>query len=270
MEESNGIGRRVRHRSQQGRSKGRDRVRRSGGARPRRTGICPRATVAARVLVPRRATRGAAARVGQRRSRRRRSRAFGAAGLTQPVERAVGHDGGLLHDPGRLDDRRGRQPQHHGEAAPTTTPSSGSPAPTCWPMPCRCWSGRLGDQFGPKNLYLIGCPSHRGLTLWCGLAGSIETLIAARVVQGTGRGAADAADAVDDHPDLPARTTRRRDEPVGATAGVATLVGPLAGGILVDHLGWQWIFIVNVPDRHHRSGSGLLVDPGAADQPAPV
>lgn len=33
----------------------------------------------------------------------------------------------------------------------------------------------------------------------------------------------------------------------GATAGVATLVGPLAGGILVDGLGWEWIFIVNVP-----------------------
>ena len=33
----------------------------------------------------------------------------------------------------------------------------------------------------------------------------------------------------------------------GATAGVATLVGPLAGGVLVDRLGWSWIFFVNVP-----------------------
>ena len=33
----------------------------------------------------------------------------------------------------------------------------------------------------------------------------------------------------------------------GATAGVATLVGPILGGILVDALGWEWIFFINVP-----------------------
>ena len=33
----------------------------------------------------------------------------------------------------------------------------------------------------------------------------------------------------------------------GTTAGVATLVGPILGGVLVDSLGWEWIFIVNVP-----------------------
>src|SRR5699024_3406870 len=33
----------------------------------------------------------------------------------------------------------------------------------------------------------------------------------------------------------------------GATAGVAMLVGPLAGGLLIDHGGWEWIFCINVP-----------------------
>ena len=33
----------------------------------------------------------------------------------------------------------------------------------------------------------------------------------------------------------------------GATAGVATLVGPILGGVLVDGLGWQWIFFMNAP-----------------------
>ena len=33
----------------------------------------------------------------------------------------------------------------------------------------------------------------------------------------------------------------------GATAGVATLVGPILGGVLVDALGWEWIFFINIP-----------------------
>ncbi len=108
-------------------------------------------------------------------------------------------------------------------------------------------AGRLGDQFGPKNLYLIGLFVFTAASLWCGLAGSVDMLIAARVVQGLGAALLT--------PQTLSTITRifppeRRGAAMslwGATAGVATLVGPLAGGILVDHLGWQWIFIVNVP-----------------------
>ena len=39
----------------------------------------------------------------------------------------------------------------------------------------------------------------------------------------------------------------------GSVAGVAILVGPLAGGLLVDTLGWEWIFFINVPGRHRRA-----------------
>ncbi|NUS42379.1 MAG: DHA2 family efflux MFS transporter permease subunit [Mycobacteriaceae bacterium] len=108
-------------------------------------------------------------------------------------------------------------------------------------------TGRLGDRFGPKNLYLAGLTVFTVASLWCGLAGSIGMLIAARAVQGLG--AALMA------PQTMAVITRifpadKRGAALGAwgsVAGVATLVGPLLGGVLVDRLGWEWIFIVNVP-----------------------
>jgi EmrB/QacA subfamily drug resistance transporter len=108
-------------------------------------------------------------------------------------------------------------------------------------------AGRLGDRFGPKNLYLLGLAVFTAASLWCGLSGTIGMLIAARVVQGIGAGVLT--------PQTLSVITRifppeRRGMAMsvwGATAGVATLVGPLAGGVLVDALGWAWIFFVNVP-----------------------
>jgi EmrB/QacA subfamily drug resistance transporter len=108
-------------------------------------------------------------------------------------------------------------------------------------------AGRLGDRFGPKNLYLIGLAVFTAASLWCGLAGTIEMLIAARAVQGLGAGLLTPQTLSTITRIFPAERRGVALSLWGATAGVATLVGPLAGGALLDTLGWQWIFFVNVP-----------------------
>ncbi|WP_082513419.1 MULTISPECIES: DHA2 family efflux MFS transporter permease subunit [unclassified Leifsonia] len=108
-------------------------------------------------------------------------------------------------------------------------------------------TGRLGDRFGPKRIYLIGLVVFTAASLWCGLSGTIEMLIAARVLQGLGAALMT--------PQTMAVITRifapdKRGTAMGlwgAVAGIATLVGPILGGVLVDSLGWEWIFFVNVP-----------------------
>ena len=108
-------------------------------------------------------------------------------------------------------------------------------------------TGRLGDKFGPKRIYLIGLTVFTLASAWCGFAGTVEVLIIARAVQGLG--------AAFMSPQTMAVITRifppdQRGKAMGlwgATAGVATLTGPLLGGLLVDSLGWEWVFFVNVP-----------------------
>ena len=131
-------------------------------------------------------------------------------------------------------------------------------------------TGRLGDRYGPKNLYLVGLTVFTLASLWCGLTTSIEMLIVARVFQGLGAGDADPADDGGDHPDLPGRPRGQAMALWGATAGVATLVGPILGGILVDALGWEWIFFINIPVGIIGFVLAVRCVPDAADPHAPV
>lgn len=108
-------------------------------------------------------------------------------------------------------------------------------------------TGRLGDRFGPKNMYLIGLMLFTASSAWCGLSDSIGMLITARAFQGLGAALLT--------PQTMSVITRifppeHRGQAMGlwgATAGVAMLVGPILGGVLVQGLGWEWIFFINVP-----------------------
>lgn len=108
-------------------------------------------------------------------------------------------------------------------------------------------TGRLGDRFGPKNIYLIGLVVFTLSSLWCGLSSSVAMLIVARIVQGLGAALMTPQTMAVITRTFPPQNRGAAMGLWGATAGVATLVGPLAGGVLVDSLGWEWIFFVNVP-----------------------
>ena len=108
-------------------------------------------------------------------------------------------------------------------------------------------TGRLGDRFGPRTVYLWGLAVFTGASLWCGLAQDVTVLVAARVVQGLGAALMSPQTMTVITRMFPARTRGSALGIWGATAGVATLVGPLLGGLLVDLAGWRWIFWVNVP-----------------------
>ncbi|MGW6931070.1 MFS transporter [Lentzea sp. NPDC054927] len=108
-------------------------------------------------------------------------------------------------------------------------------------------TGRLGDRFGPKRLYGIGLVLFVLASLACGLATSAEALITARVFQGLGAAAMTPQTMAFITHLFPAAKRGAALGMWGSVAGLATISGPLLGGVLVTHLGWQWIFFVNLP-----------------------
>lgn len=108
-------------------------------------------------------------------------------------------------------------------------------------------TGRLGDRYGQKNLYMIGLVVFTASSLWCGLTDTVEGLIVARVFQGFGGALMTPQTMATITRIFPAESRGRAMALWGATAGVAMLVGPILGGVLVDALGWEWIFFINVP-----------------------
>ena len=112
-------------------------------------------------------------------------------------------------------------------------------------------TGRLGDRIGPKRMYLGGLVVFTLASLWCGLAfqmsQSIWMLVAARVLQGFGAAAVAPQTMAVITRIFPRESRGSAMSLWGATAGVATLVGPILGGVLVDAAGWEWIFFINIP-----------------------
>jgi EmrB/QacA subfamily drug resistance transporter len=108
-------------------------------------------------------------------------------------------------------------------------------------------AGSLGDRLGRRRVFAVGFGIFTLASLLCGIAGDATLLNLARGLQGVGGAAMFATSLALISQEFQGRDRATAFGVWGATIGGAVAVGPLVGGLLTEHLGWEWIFFVNVP-----------------------
>jgi EmrB/QacA subfamily drug resistance transporter len=107
--------------------------------------------------------------------------------------------------------------------------------------------GKLADLIGRRRIFVVGLVIFTLSSLACGLAGGASLLIAARVVQGIGAALMNPSTLSIITVTFP---PRQRGTAIGIWAGISALalaIGPLVGGLITEHINWNWIFFINVP-----------------------
>src|SRR5579862_4110790 len=107
--------------------------------------------------------------------------------------------------------------------------------------------GALGDRIGRRKVFIVGTAWFAAASLLCGVAPDIQTLIAARVLEGIGGALLTPGSLAIIQASFRASD---RAAAVGAWSGlggVAGAIGPFVGGALVDGPGWRWAFLINLP-----------------------
>jgi EmrB/QacA subfamily drug resistance transporter len=107
--------------------------------------------------------------------------------------------------------------------------------------------GGLADRFGRKFIFLSGLLVFTLFSLLCGLAPSIEWLVAFRVGQGVGGAAMAPISLAILMSVFPRRQHGMAVGLWGALGTVAAAVGPSLGGVLIEYISWHWVFFINVP-----------------------
>ena len=116
---------------------------------------------------------------------------------------------------------------------------------------CLALGSKLGDNFGRRRLFMWGVASFGLASLLCGMAGNIEQLLAARIVQGAGAALIVPQILATLHVTLKGTAHAKAISLFGGIGGIAFIVGQMVGGWLVSAdiagLGWRNAFFINVP-----------------------
>jgi EmrB/QacA subfamily drug resistance transporter len=128
--------------------------------------------------------------------------------------------------------------------------------------------GRLADLLGRKMLYTWGFLVFVFGSALCGFAPALGWLIAFRVVQAVGAAMLQANSVAIITAAVPRRALGRAIGVQGAAQAVGLSVGPSVGGLIIDTLGWQWVFFIAVPFGILGTVLGWLVLPCTSRQPA--
>ena len=107
--------------------------------------------------------------------------------------------------------------------------------------------GKLSDLYSRRRLMLIGIAIFVVGSTLCGAAQSMEALVLFRAVQGLGGGAIYALSFIVVGVLFPPEERAKMQGIISGIWGVASVLGPLAGGIIVEHWNWRWAFFVNLP-----------------------
>jgi EmrB/QacA subfamily drug resistance transporter len=108
-------------------------------------------------------------------------------------------------------------------------------------------AGRVADIVGRRRMFLVGIGTFLVASALCGAAGSVEMLVAARMLQAVGGAILVPTSLGLLLPEFPAHQRATATAIWTATGAVAAALGPSLGGVLVDWGGWRWAFFVNIP-----------------------